>query len=83
MRVNAINPGAIETDRLLARLERHAEEKGIALDEARRMLAREMGVERFGRAEEIGDAVAFLASARAHYLQGALIDIDGGATRTL
>ncbi len=83
VRVNAINPGAIETDRLLARLDRHAEEKGIALDEARSMLAREMGVERFGRAEEIGDAVAFLASARAHYLQGALIDIDGGATRTL
>jgi NAD(P)-dependent dehydrogenase (short-subunit alcohol dehydrogenase family) len=83
VRVNAINPGAIETDRLLPRLKRHAEEKGITLDEARRALPREMGVERFGRAEEIGDAVAFLASARAQYLQGALIDVDGGATRTL
>jgi NAD(P)-dependent dehydrogenase (short-subunit alcohol dehydrogenase family) len=83
VRVNAINPGAIETDRLLARLRRHAEETGMGLEEARQDLAREMGVERFGRAAEIGDAAAFLASARAHYLQGALIDIDGGATRTL
>ncbi len=83
VRVNAINPGAIETDRLLPRLRRHAEARGVSLDEARRALPREMGVERFGRAEEIGDAVAFLASARAGYLQGALIDIDGGATRTL
>jgi NAD(P)-dependent dehydrogenase (short-subunit alcohol dehydrogenase family) len=83
VRVNAINPGAIETDRLLARLKRHAEEKGVPLDEARRILPHELGVERFGRVEEIADAVAFLAGARAGYLQGALIDIDGGATRTL
>ncbi|HXZ01663.1 MAG TPA: SDR family NAD(P)-dependent oxidoreductase [Stellaceae bacterium] len=83
VRVNAINPGAIETDRLQARLKRHAEQTGLGLEEARRDLAREMGVERFGRAAEIADAAAFLAGARAQYLQGALIDIDGGATRTL
>ncbi|HZB89909.1 MAG TPA: SDR family NAD(P)-dependent oxidoreductase [Stellaceae bacterium] len=83
VRVNAINPGAIETDRLKPRLQRYAAEKGIALDAARRLLAQEMGVERFGRAEEIADAVLFVASPRAQYLQGALLDIDGGATRTL
>jgi len=83
VRVNAINPGAIETDRLVARLKRYAEEKEVSLAEARRTLPRAMGVERFGRPEEIGEAVAFLAGARARYLQGALIDIDGGATRTI
>ncbi len=83
VRVNAINPGAIETDRLQARLQRHAEATGAGIEAARRDLAREMGIGRFGRAAEIGDAVAFLASTRADYLQGALIDIDGGATRTL
>ena len=81
VRVNAINPGAIETDRLLPRLS--ATPKRGAPLEGRGATAREMGVGRFGRAEEIGDAVAFLASTRADYLQGALIDIDGGATRTL
>jgi NAD(P)-dependent dehydrogenase (short-subunit alcohol dehydrogenase family) len=83
VRVNAINPGAIETDRLLARIKRYAEENALSLEDARRALPPEMGVERFGRAEEIADAVAFLAGARAGYLQGALIDVDGGATRTL
>ena len=83
VRVNAINPGAIETDRLTPRIERYAAEKGISADMARRKLPQEMGVARFGRVEEIADAVTFLASPRADYLHGALIDIDGGATRTI
>jgi NAD(P)-dependent dehydrogenase (short-subunit alcohol dehydrogenase family) len=40
-------------------------------------------VARFGDPAEIGAAVAFLASARAGYCQGAILDIDGGQTRTL
>ena len=83
VRVNAINPGAIDTDRLAPRLERYAAAKGISLDEARRLLPQEMGVARFGSVAEIADAVCFLASRRADYLQGAVIDVDGGATRTL
>jgi NAD(P)-dependent dehydrogenase (short-subunit alcohol dehydrogenase family) len=83
VRVNAINPGAIDTDRLTPRLQRYAEAKGISLEAARRLLPQEMGVARFGTVEEIADAVCFLASRRADYLQGAVIDIDGGATRTL
>jgi NAD(P)-dependent dehydrogenase (short-subunit alcohol dehydrogenase family) len=42
-----------------------------------------MGVARFGEPGEIADAVAFLASDRAAYVQGAVLDIDGGLTRTL
>jgi NAD(P)-dependent dehydrogenase (short-subunit alcohol dehydrogenase family) len=42
-----------------------------------------MGVERFGEPAEVADAVAFLASDRAAYLQGAVLDVDGGLTRTL
>jgi NAD(P)-dependent dehydrogenase (short-subunit alcohol dehydrogenase family) len=83
IRVNATNPGAIETDRLLVRLQRYAAAHALALDEARRRLLHEMGVARFGSADEIAAAVAFLASPRAASVQGGLVDIDGGATRTL
>ena len=42
-----------------------------------------LGIARFGNPAEVADAVAFLASERASYLQGAVLDIDGGLTRTL
>ncbi len=37
----------------------------------------------FGDPAEIARAVAFLASPQAAYCQGAILDIDGGQTRTL
>ena len=50
---------------------------------ASRQLASGMRIARFGQPREIAEAVAFLASPRAGYCQGTLMDIDGGQTRTL
>ena len=38
---------------------------------------------RFGRAEEVGDVVAFLASPRAGWISGASITVDGCQSRSL
>jgi 3-oxoacyl-[acyl-carrier protein] reductase len=83
VRVNAINPGSIKTERLTVRVRTLAGEKGISEDEAAKVMTTHMGVSRFGEPDEIADAVAFLASDRAAYIQGAILDIDGGLTRTL
>lgn len=83
VRVNAINPGSIATERLQIRIRNYAKEKGIDLEEAAKRMPREMRIARFGEPAEIGRAVAFLASPQAAYIQGAIIDIDGGATRAL
>ncbi|HEX6979304.1 MAG TPA: SDR family oxidoreductase, partial [Alphaproteobacteria bacterium] len=83
VRVNAINPGSIETDRLKGRLEALARELGIGEDEARRRNLAALGAARFGRPEEIGQLVCFLVSTRADYIQGALVDMDGGITRSI
>ena len=44
---------------------------------------RELPFGRFGRAEEVGDVVAFLASARASWISGASITVDGCQSRSL
>jgi 3-oxoacyl-[acyl-carrier protein] reductase len=83
VRVNAINPGYIKTERLTIRVASFAEEHKLPMAEAEAQLAKATGVARFGEPQEIAAAVAFLASPVCRFCQGALLDIDGGQTRTL
>ena len=46
-------------------------------------MAQKLVVARFGEPAEIANAVAFLASPASAYCQGAILDVDGGQTRTL
>ena len=83
VRVNAINPGAIATERLTRRISTLAAEQNIDYEKASDMLAAKERIAKFGLPDDIANAVAFLASDQSSYLQGGVIDIDGGATRTL
>lgn len=81
VRVNGINPGPVETERLTGRLAALAREAGVSEAEARTRLVAEQKVIRFGQPEEVAALVAFLDSPEGAFLHGALIDIDGGATK--
>jgi NAD(P)-dependent dehydrogenase (short-subunit alcohol dehydrogenase family) len=83
VRVNAINPGAIATDRLNIRIKALSDDRSLSLEDAAGLMAKELGVDRFGKPVEIARAVAFLASSASGFCQGAILDIDGGQTRTL
>ncbi len=83
VRVNAINPGLVTTDRLRIRIRDYARRLGIDESEAASRMAAERGIERFGTPEEIARLVAFLASPAAGYCQGSIVDADGGETHTL
>lgn len=83
VRVNAINPGSIRTDRLAGRIATLGRERGLDAEAAARALAEETGVARFGQPEEIAGAVSFLAGPDASYVQGAILDVDGGWVRAV
>jgi NAD(P)-dependent dehydrogenase (short-subunit alcohol dehydrogenase family) len=83
VRVNAVNPGSIATERLQVRMKKLAADEGLPESEAAARMAKALGVARFGEPAEVGRAVAFLASPAAAYCQGAILDVDGGQTRTL
>jgi 3-oxoacyl-[acyl-carrier protein] reductase len=50
---------------------------------ARQAILAELKVARFGRPEDIAELTCLLLSPRTAYVQGALIDCDGGLTRAL
>ena len=67
VRVNAVAPGLIETEALLASLS----------DQALQHSARQyIPSHRFGRPEEIAQAILFLASEAASYINGAILAVD-------
>jgi len=77
LRVVAINPGPVETERHVM-LQRSAAEKTLGDPERWRELTKSMPFGRPATPEEIGWAVAFLASPRSGYTTGSVLTIDGG-----
>ena len=77
IRVNTVVPGNVvfPGGRWAERLEKEREA-------TEGMLRREVPLGRFGRTEEIGAAVAFLASSQASFITGACLVVDGGQTRS-
>ena len=80
VRVNAVCPGHIVTDRLHARIEAHARQHAMTPEAAREALRTHYGIHRFGEVADIAGMVAFLCSDRAAYVHGSTIVVDGGAT---
>lgn len=83
VQVNAINPGNVRTARYIQRLDQVAKEHGVDRTEAEKKIVAGSGVTRIGEPEDISALVAFVVSPEGRFLQGALIDMDGGATKVI
>jgi 3-oxoacyl-[acyl-carrier protein] reductase len=78
--VNNVCPGSIATERLMALIEERAQREGMKMEEAIEIEERRVPMGHLGDPEDVANLVVFLASAKAHYLTGTTIQVDGGST---
>jgi 3-oxoacyl-[acyl-carrier protein] reductase len=79
--VNVVVTGQFDTPALDRFETLRASREGTSREEVRAEHLAAIPMGRLGRAEELADVVAFLCSARASFVTGTLVRVDGGAVR--
>jgi 3-oxoacyl-[acyl-carrier protein] reductase len=81
--VNNVLPGATETGRLKSIIANKAQKMGLSEDDVSKEMTAEIPMARFAQPREVANAIAFLASPAAGYINGINIPVDGGRTPNL
>lgn len=83
VQVNAISPGYVRTDRLQQRLEVMVRTQGITAEAAAQQLVTADKIVRIGEPKDVADLVAHIVRPGGRFLHGAVIELDGGETKSL
>ena len=78
--VNAVCPGAIETDIMQAEGPQAAEAMGISYDQLLDVFAQDSAIKRLNEVEDVAEVCVLLASEAGGGISGSLISIDGGTS---
>lgn len=81
--VNNILPGYTDTERLNVLIENASKKTGKSFEETKNEWINSVPAKRFAKAVEVANAVAFLASSEAGYINGINLPVDGGRTGCL
>ena len=81
--VNSVAPGFIMTGRQEQLSKTRAGKQGISMEQYVHEASKQIPAGRFGTPQELADMIAFLASERASYVNGATISVDGGLIKGL
>ena len=81
--VNGVNPAATATERWNTLVRQRMKITGQTEEEIREASAKNIPLGRIGAPEDIASMVAYLCSEKAGFVNGSLIDIDGGVSRAL
>ena len=81
--VNNVLPGFTETARLSEIIAIKAEREGTTIEQMSEIMKNYTPAKRFAQPEETAEAIVFLASAKASYINGINLPVDGGRTKSL
>jgi 3-oxoacyl-[acyl-carrier protein] reductase len=81
--VNNVLPGFTKTGRLDSIIKNRAEKSGSSIEEIEAEMQNGVPAKRFADASEVANAIAFLASPAASYINGINLPVDGGRTDCL
>jgi len=79
--VTAVSPGPVRTERWDSLVQQQAKASGKSVEDYMKEIAQGYPLGRIAEPEEVADLVCFLASARASFLTGICVTIEGGITR--
>jgi 3-oxoacyl-[acyl-carrier protein] reductase len=79
----AVNPGPVRTERWAGLVRAMARDMKLSHEEADQLAPRSIPLGRIAEVEEVANLVAYLASPLAHFVNGSMIEIDGGQQKPL
>lgn len=81
--VNNVLPGATSTERLAEIIKNKSVKTGVSVEEATIAMMSSVPAKRFAKPEETANAIVFLCSECASYINGINLPVDGGRTKSL
>ena len=79
----AVNPGPVRTERWTGLVQAMARDMKLSFEQADQLAPASIPLGRIAEVEEVADLVTYLASPKAHFVNGTMIEIDGGQMKPI